>query len=78
MRRPARVDDAARVWQVLHQQASSASMIEVNMRQEDKVDVTDVKILLSQSVEKKRDAVVRPGIDERAPAALDNEMTRVL
>jgi hypothetical protein len=78
MRRPARVEDAARVWQVLHQQASAASMIEVNMRQEDKVDITDVKTLLLQPVQKERNAVIRPGIDESAPAALDNEVTRVL
>ena len=78
MRRPARVEDAACIWQVLHQQASAASMIEVNMRQEDKVDITDVKTLLLQPVQKERNAVIRPGIDESAPAALDNEVTRVL
>jgi len=53
-------------------------MIEVNMRQEDKVDITDVKTLLLQPVQKERNAVIRPGIDESAPAALDNEVTRVL
>ena len=78
VRRAARVNDAAGIWQLLHQQAGSTGMIEVNMRQEDEVDVPDVEILLPQAVEKKRDAVVRPGIDKRAPATLYNEVTRVL
>jgi hypothetical protein len=72
------MNDAARVGQVLHQQAGSASMIEVNMRQEDKVHVTDVEILLSQPIEKKGHAGVRAGIDKGSPAALNNEVTRVL
>jgi len=48
------------------------------MRQEDKVDVRDVETLLLQPIQKERNAVIRPGIDESAPATLNNEMTRVL
>jgi hypothetical protein len=76
--RASRVNDTPRIWQVLHQQASSASMIEMNMRQKNKVDVGDVEFLLSQPVEKERDAGVRPGIDESTPTALNNEVARVL
>jgi hypothetical protein len=78
VRRTARVNDTPCIRQVLHQQTGTASMIEVNMRQEDKVDVRDVETLLLQPIQKERNAVIRPGIDESAPATLNNEMTRVL
>jgi hypothetical protein len=72
------VNDAAGIWQLLHQQAGSTGMIEVNMRQEDEVDVPNVDILLTQAVEKKRDAGVRAGIDKSTPATLHNKVTRIL
>ena len=42
-----RMHDAARVWQVLHEQAGAAGMVKVYMRQENKVDVADIKVLLA-------------------------------
>jgi hypothetical protein len=78
VRRAARVNDTPCVRQVLHQQAGTASMIEVNMRQENKVDVADVETLSLQPVEKERHAVIRPGIDESTPAAFNDEVTRIL
>jgi hypothetical protein len=74
----ARVDNAARVWQVLHQQAGTAGMIEMNMCQEDKVDIGSVEVLLLQRIEKPRHGIVRARVNKSTPAALYDEVTRIL
>jgi hypothetical protein len=50
----------------------------MNVRQENVVDFANIQVLLTQAVQQQRDAIVRAGINECAPAALDNEVTRVL
>jgi hypothetical protein len=70
--------DTTRVRQALHQQSGATGMIEMNVRQENVINVTDIQVLLTQTVQQEGDAIVRAGINECTPAILDNEVTRVL
>jgi hypothetical protein len=72
------VQDTARVWQVLHEQARAAGVIEMNVRQEDVVNIRNVKVLLSERVEQQRYRVVRARIDERGVATFHDQVARVL
>ena len=78
MRGATRVQDAAGIRQVLHQQAGPAGMVEMNVRQENKVDVGDIEALLTQRIQQQRYGIVGAGIDERAAALFDDEVTGVL
>jgi hypothetical protein len=51
VRRSARVNDAARVWQLLHQQTRTTGVIQMNVRQENVVHITGPEVLLPQAVE---------------------------
>ena len=70
--------DTTGVRQVLHQQARTTGVVEVNVCQEYVVDVGDVKVVLLQRTEQQRDAVINPGVDERRATLLDDQVAGIL
>jgi len=76
--RPARMNDAARVGQMLHQKTGTASVVKVYVCQKNEVDVANTQAPLVQSVEQVRNAVVRAGIDEGAPTVFNDQVARIL
>ena len=74
MARAARMDDEPRAGQMLHQQADAAGVVEVDVGRDDVVDRVDVEIGGGERGEQARHRVVRAGIDERRPAALDDQV----
>lgn len=73
-----RMNDTAGIGQLLHQEARSASMVQVNMRKENVVNITHVEVLLMQRIDEQRHAVVGSGIDEGRAAAFNNQVAGVL
>lgn len=69
---------ATRIRQVLHEQAGTARMIEMNVRKKYIFDCVDREVLLSQRVEQQRHAAVGARINERGGAVLNDEVARVL
>lgn len=63
---------------MLHEEAGTTCMVEVNVRQKDEVDVGGFEGLLPQSIEQQGHGIVCARIDEGAAAVLYNEVARVL
>jgi hypothetical protein len=59
---------------VLHQQADAAGVVEVDVGRDDVVDGVDLEPGSGERGEQARHRVVRAGIDERRPAALDDQV----
>ena len=76
--RPVAVHYAFGVRQLLHEATSAAGMIEVHVRKNDVVDVSDVEVLLNEGVQKQRNAVIDAGIDKRRTTLFDDQMARVV
>ena len=72
------MNDAASVRQMLHEEAGTTCMVEVNVRQKDEVDVGRFEGLLPQSIKQQGHGVVCARIDEGAAAVFYNEVARVL
>jgi hypothetical protein len=67
-----------RIRQLLHQKTCAAGVVKVHVRKKDVVDVAGVKIVLSQGIKKKGNAVVDTRIDECCPATVVYKVARIL
>jgi hypothetical protein len=71
------MDNASSVRQSLHQQPCAACMIEVYVCQKYEVNITDIKVLLVQGIDKQRYAIVSAGINEGRAGIVNNQVARV-
>jgi len=78
MWRTTRVHDTARIRQVLHQQPGATCMVEVNMRQEDKINIANAEALLFEGIQKKRHRRIGARIDERTVTTFDDQVAGIL
>jgi hypothetical protein len=77
VRRAAWVDNALGIRQLLHQEPRAACMIQMYMCQKYEVDVTDIKVLLVQGIDKQHYAIVSAGIHESRAVIVNNQVARV-
>ena len=78
VRRASWMHYAASVGQCLHQKARTARMVKMDVCEENKIDVGNIKVMLVQRVDEQRNAIVGAGIDKRGPAALNDQMAGIL
>ena len=71
------MNDRGRIWQVLHQLAGAASMIQVYVGEKNVVNVCPIDSLEGQNFEQAGNTVCCPGIDECRPPPMDEQMARI-
>jgi len=71
----ARVQHSFRVWQMSHELPGATGVIEVYVRQENVVNITNIEVLLFEAIQQKWHAEVCAGVNESSSAAFDNQVT---
>ena len=77
VRRTTRMQYDMGVWQMLHELAGAAGMVEMYVGEKHVVDVGRINILVPQRRQQIVNAVVDTGVDECGVSVLDNEVTGI-